>query len=378
MRIVHLLAPADAGGLERVVHALAIGQQRRGHEVVAVPVAESWSSDHSFVAPLARAEVEIRPVVVPGRAYLRERALLATLLRDIRPDVVHSHGYHTDVVGMGVARAAGIATVSTAHGFTRGGWKNIVYEHLDRRALRRMDAVAAVSRLLTDELVGWGVPAGRVHVVPNAWSRIVIPLGRAEARAELGLPADAFVIGWVGRMSFEKGLDIMVDALGLLGDRPVTAVLMGDGRERAAQEARAAANGLGERVWWTGMIPEAGRYFQAFDAIALSSRTEGIPMVVLEAMAAGVPLVVPTVGGIPDVVSAVEALLVPPEQPAALAAALASLFDDRLAGARRAAAARIRLDARFAEGPWLARYDEVYGVALERAASQRAGRPPAR
>ena len=118
MRIVHLLAPADAGGLERVVHALAIGQQRRGHEVVAVPVAESWSSDHTFVAPLARAAVEVRPVVVPGRAYLRERALLATLLRDIRPDIVHSHGYHTDVVGTGVARAAGIATVSTAHGFT--------------------------------------------------------------------------------------------------------------------------------------------------------------------------------------------------------------------------------------------------------------------
>lgn len=374
MRIIHLLAPADAGGLERVVHALAIGQQRQGHSVVAVPVAESWSPGHSFVAPLARAEVAVHPIVVQGRAYLRERTALARLLRDLAPDVVHSHGYHTDVVDMGVVRAAGIATVSTAHGFTRGGLKNLLYEHLDRRALRLMDAVAAVSRLLAEELVRGGVPEELVHVVPNAWSSIVTPLGRTEARRELGVGESEFVVGWVGRMSFEKGLDVMVDALRLLGDRPVTAVLIGDGRERVAQEARTRASALDGRVRWPGMVREAGRYFAAFDALALSSRTEGIPMVVLEAMAARIPLVATAVGGIPDVVTASEALIVPPEQPEALASAIRSLFDDRPAGARRAAAARTRLDARFAEGPWLARYDEVYEVARERAGARRASR----
>ncbi len=368
MKIMHLLAPADAGGLERVVHALAIGQQRAGHEVVAVPVAEHWSNQHSFVAPLARANVTVRPVVLPGRAYLRERAQIASILGELRPDVVHSHGYHTDVIDTGVARGHGIATVSTAHGFTRGSWKNLIYEYLDRRAFGRMDAVAAVSRLLADEIIASGVPSDRVHVVPNAWSRIATPLPRAAARRELGLPDDGLVVGWVGRMSYEKGLDVMIDALGLVADLPITAVLIGDGPERATQEARTDTMRLSSPVRWPGMVREAGRMFNALDLLILSSRTEGVPMVVLEAMAANVPLIATAVGGIPDVVSPREALLVPSQQPTAIAAAIRTVCGDQASAAVRAAAARARLDAQFAEGPWLAHYDRIYGMARDRAA----------
>jgi hypothetical protein len=104
VKIVHLLAPAHAGGLERVVHALAIGQQRRGAHVITVPIAESWTPEHSFGVPLARAGVEMRPLVLPPRAYRAERSALRRLFEAERPDVVHSHGYHTDVVAGDVAR----------------------------------------------------------------------------------------------------------------------------------------------------------------------------------------------------------------------------------------------------------------------------------
>ena len=113
MKIAHVLAPAHAGGLERVVHALAIGQQRIGHQVVAVVVVEAWNDEHPFAAPLARANIEIRPIVVPARAYRREWSEMDRVLRDLAPDVVHTHGYHTDVIGGALARRAGIATVST-------------------------------------------------------------------------------------------------------------------------------------------------------------------------------------------------------------------------------------------------------------------------
>ena len=365
MKIMHVLAPADAGGLERVVHALAIGQRQRGHAIIAVPVAESWNDDHSFAVPLARAGVEVRPLILPARAYLRERTALAELLRAEGPDVVHSHGYHTDVVLGGVARRAVAATVSTAHGFTRGPWRNRFYEHLDRRALRRFDAVAAVSRPLADELQRSGVPGDRLHVVPNAWSRIATPFDRTSARARLGLDPERFVLGWVGRMTPEKGLDVLVDALPALADLPITVCAIGDGPERITGEARAAASGVGERIRWAGLVREAGRYFQAFDLLVLSSRTEGVPMVVLEAMATGVPLVVTAVGGIPDVVSPREALLVPSERPDALASAIRSAFERRDEAAARALAAQARLDRDFAEGPWLDRYDEIYRAAAD-------------
>ena len=364
MRIVHLLAPADAGGLERVVHALAIGQQRRGHAVIAVPVVEEWTAEHTFAAPLTRANVEVRPLTVPARGYLRERRELRRLLRSLAPDVVHSHGYHTDVVCGDVARRSGAATVSTAHGFTRGSWRNRLYERFDRAALRHFHAVAAVSRPLASELRHAGVSADRLHVVPNAWSSIATPLDRASARRELGLDRDVFVAGWVGRMSREKGLDTALDALSLLGDVPMTLCVLGAGEERAREEARASSEGLGHRVHWAGLIPEAERYFLAFDVLVLSSRTEGVPMVVLEAMAAGVPVVATAVGGLPDVVTAREALLVPAEEPAALAAAIREVFVGRAAATDRARHARVRLDHEFAEEPWLRHYDDVYDAAL--------------
>lgn len=378
MKIAHVLAPAHAGGLERVVHALAIGQQRLGHHVVAVAVVEAWTDEHPFAAPLARANIEIRPIVVPARAYRREWSELGRVLRELAPDVVHTHGYHTDVIAGALARRAGIAAVSTSHGFTRGPWRNRVYESIDRFALRNFDAVAAVSRPLADELTRSGVPADRIDVVPNAWSQVSTPLDRAEARRAMGIDPDRLTIGWVGRMTHEKGLDIFVDALGQVGDLAMGVCIMGDGPERAAQTTRASALSIGDRVHWAGLVREAGRYFLGLDALVLSSRTEGVPMVILEAMSAGVPLVAPAVGGIPDVLTEREALLVPPERPDALAAAIRSVVEDRAAATARARAASERLARDFAEGPWLGNYDRLYDKARARVSASRRGRSPAR
>lgn len=364
MKIVHTLSPAHAGGLERVVQALAIGQQQRGHTVTVLPITDAWSTDHSFAGPLLRVGLDIQPLVVPNRAYQRERAELARMLAALTPDVLHSHGYHTDVIAGSVARRRGIATVSTAHGFTRGPWRNRVYEYLDRRALRRFGAVAAVSRPLADDLRRSGVAPERIHVVPNAWTEVAVPLGRAEARHELGLDQHAFVFGWVGRMTREKGLDVLVEAVALLTDAPVHVCAMGAGPEREGEEAKARTLGVGDRIRWTGLVREAGRYFGALDGLVLSSRTEGVPMVLLEAMAARVPIVATRVGGVPDILSIDEALLVPAERPDALADAVRSVFLDRRAAAARAAAARARLDREFSGQAWLARYDEIYSAAI--------------
>ena len=364
MKIVHVLAPAYAGGLERVVHALAIGQLRRGHQVAIIPTVDEWRNDHPFAIPLARAGVEVRPLVVRPRAYLEERRLLGKYLADLAPDVMHSHGYHTDVVAHGPARQAGIATVSTAHGYTSGTWRNRLYEYADRFVLRRFDAVVAVSRPLATVLRSSGINADRLHVVPNAWSQIAAPLARAAARRELGLSLESFVIGWVGRMSHEKGLDVLVDALTMLRDLPLTACVIGSGPEQAPQQARAAAAGVNDRIHWAGLVQEAARYFQALDVLVLSSRTEGVPMVVLESMAARVPLVVTAVGGVPDVVSSQEAILVPSERPDELAAAIRSVFSDRIAAAHRAERGRAKLDREFAEEAWLQAYDNVYAMAI--------------
>jgi glycosyltransferase involved in cell wall biosynthesis len=231
---------------------------------------------------------------------------------------------------------------------------------LQCRALRRFDAVVAVSRPLADRLAGAGVSRDRLALVPNAWEESDVCLPRGAARQALSVDEDRSLIGWAGRLSREKGADVFVEAMAHLIDLPAVASVMGDGPEAVALQRRATALGLGARVAWHGAVPDAARLFRALDVFVLSSRTEGTPMVLLEAMAAGVPIVAARVGGVPDMLSDAEALLIPPQDPIALARAIRAVLVDRSGARVRAAAAQVRLARDFAPEPWLARYEAVY------------------
>jgi glycosyltransferase involved in cell wall biosynthesis len=347
--------------VESVVRVLATGFHRLGHDVHVAAVAPSAEASSGFLQSLRDAGVEVTMLDVPGRAYVRERTLVAALCRSLRPDIVHTHGYRADIIASSAARARRIPTVTTVHGFTGGDFKNRVYEHLQQRAFRHFDAVVAVSRPIVARLGARGVARDRLHLLPNAYAAKETLLDRDAARERLGITDDAFRLGWVGRVSPEKGADVFVDALAQLDPRgAIAASVLGDGGERDAVRARAASLGVARQITWHGIVHGAGQLLAAFDVLVLSSRTEGTPMVVLEAMAAGVPIVATHVGGIPDMLSSIEALLVAPDDPAALAAAIRAVRTDPAAAAARARAARCRLAAQFGVEPWLERYAEIY------------------
>lgn len=363
-KILHILAPGEVGGLESVVRSLASGQLESGHTVAVAAVVDRPAPEHPWVAAARAQGIPVYVCPVPPRAYHRERAAVARLCTSFAPDVVHTHGYRPDVLAGGVARRLGHATVTTVHGFTGGGVRNRLYEWLQVRAFRRFDAVVAVSRALAERLAAAGVPRTVLHVIPNAYQAWAAPAGRDGARAALGLPSDGYRLGWVGRLSQEKGADVLIDALALLGDLPLQVSILGTGRESESLAARARAAGVSDRIRWHGTVPDAGRLFAAFDCFVLSSRTEGTPIVLFEAMAVGVPIVAAAVGGVPDVVSADEALLVAPSDPAALAAGIRAAHADPRAAADRARAARRRLETAFGTSEWLARYDAAYDAVI--------------
>ena len=348
------------GGLESVVRMLAEGQRDRGHAVAAGLVVDAGSGPHPLSDALRGAGIAVRELPIPPRRYLEERRRTLELCRELGPTVVHTHGYRADVLGASAARALGIPVVSTVHGFTGGRLRNRFYEAVQRLALRRMNGVAAVSRPLMEGLVRSGVPRRRIRLIPNGWAVRSVPLSRADARARLGLSPDAVVLGWVGRVTPEKGPDLFVETLARLGSAFGTASIVGDGRERPAVTARAEALGVADRVRWHGAVPDAGRLMAAFDVFVLSSRTEGTPIALFEAMAARVPVVATAVGGVPDVITAAEGLLVPGEDPAALAAAIDTVLTRPEAAVARAAAAAERLERVYSATTWLDRYDELY------------------
>ena len=354
LRILHVLAPQAAGGLERVVELLAGGMTERGHAVAAVVLLDATGPTPPIVEALEASGVAVTIVRAPPRYYWREIRAASDAARSFEADVVHTHGYRADVVGYVMRRGRTPRLVSTVHGFIGGDRKNRFYEWLDRLVLRRFDAVIAVSAALHERMVRSGLNPRRVSLIENGVGRIQA-LDRGVARGALGLSPDQPCIGWIGRMTVEKGADLLVEALGPLATAGTEVVLIGDGPERLEVEKRA---GPGFR--FPGRVRDAGRYIAAFDVLALSSRTEGTPMVLLEAMQAGVPVAAFGVGGVPSVLEGEVGWLVPAEDVHGLRASVQAILANPEEARRRVERGRIRVHERFGLDAWLDRVEAVY------------------
>jgi glycosyltransferase involved in cell wall biosynthesis len=363
--VLHLTAPGDFGGRETAVAALAesLRALRQPVEVLAILDAGSVVTEHPFVVRLQAAGVPVRALTFRPRAYADEVRALRAVVRETGAAIVHSHGYRTDVVAALALRNADVALISTAHGFTGGGWKNRLYEFLQSVAWRRFATVIAVSEPLSRILVARGLAEERVRTIRNAWRPPRGSIPAAEARRQLGIEDAEVALGWVGRLSPEKGPDVALAALAELRDPRVRLHMIGAGRLQVELERLERRLDLTDRIRWHGAIQNAGALIAAFELFLLSSRSEGTPMVLFEAMAAGTPIVATSVGGVPDVLSAREAWLVPKEDPDALARMIREALTNREERGLRAKCAGERLFREFAVEPWarahLALYREV-------------------
>ncbi|GAB1342504.1 glycosyltransferase family 4 protein [Gemmatimonas sp.] len=359
LRVLHVLAPARAGGLESVVVQLASGLRGRGHDVqVATVLAPGTQHDHPVVAALREHNIPVHVLVLGTRDYLGERRAVRALLRGMNAQVLHTHGYRADAVLGDVARRDGRAHVMTLHGFVGGSRRGRFYEWLQIQAARYANGVVAVSAPIQERLRGHGITRN-VHLLRNAVAPVANAYSRTEARALLKLPADVPLVGWVGRVSHEKGPDWFVEALARTSP-DMHGVFVGDGPELAACLARATQLGVRERLHSTGMVPSASRYLAAFDALALTSRTEGTPMILLEAMWAGVPIVATAVGGVPQLLTSSEARLSAAGNVDELAQAMNECVVNAPRAAARAAAARERVARDFSPTAWTEQHEALY------------------
>ena len=364
LAVLHVIVPSRVGGAERVVQMLAEGQASRGHRVLVAGVTASEPDPHPFFETLGAAGVAAERLVVRPRAYIREYRLLGDLISRWRPSVVHTHGLRADVIAGGAAGGARAPLVSTAHGYFTRGRKDRLYQRMQLIGLKRGRQVIAVSEAIHRLLLDEGVPPDRVHLVPNALRPGTAVLDRGRARDRLGLSPDGFVIGFVGRLGREKGPDVLLEAIPLL-DRDVRVSYLGAGAEGSVLERRARTLGVSDRVEWHGEIEGAGALLRAFDVVAITSRTEGTPIVALEAMHARVPIVATAVGGVPDLLrDEREALLVPSEDPVAFATAVGRLRRNADATGRLVAEAARRLEGEYGESRWLDRHEAIYAAAL--------------
>ena len=360
MRIAHVTAPAQFGGAERVIAGLTEALAKAGHEVSLVLTLTPGSSVPRWVEAVVRAGVQVDPVYASARSYLGERTAVQNILRERRVELIHSHGYRSDILHAGLASRGTPPRVSSAHGFASTDARGRLYQWLQLRAWRACDAVIAVSEPLHAALVQAGLSPDRVVLIPNSLppGGTAQVLSRASARATLGLPADGAIVGWVGRFSEEKDPLGMIRAFAQSGSLESRLCMLGSGPLDNACRAAATAEGLGDRVLFPGAVADAGVVFPAFDVLALSSRTEGTPMVVLEAARVGVPVVATAVGGVPALLGDDAGWLVPAADPQALAAALDTALGERAESMRRAAKLAERLEGKAVS--WLESHVRLY------------------
>ncbi len=342
MNVVHLMASPFLGGPERQVLGLARSLSA-GCRTGFLSFAESGRA-RPFL-DRARADgfeaVELKQNFPRVRRAIRE---VADRLRRMKADVLCCSGYKPDLIGWRAARKAGVPVVAIAHGWTGVTRKVRFYESVDRFVLRWFDAVACVSEGQANKARQGGVPDRLLAVIRNAIDSAPFESDeggeRELARSFFPHPPNK-IVGTAGRLSPEKGPDVFVEAAALvLRDRADTGFLLcGEGPMRPALERRVAELGLQGRLVLAGFRTDLERLMPGWDLAVLSSHTEGLPVFVLEAQAAGLPVVATAVGGTPEVVEdGATGYLVPPASPAALAARIGELLDDE--GLRRRMGAR--------------------------------------
>ncbi len=323
--------------------------------------------DPGFETLRAKAERWQAPLFsVPDRGVRDWRVLMSLLdlCRRERVRIWHGHDYKSNVLGLLLRPFWAMRLVTTVHGWVKHTRRTPLYYRIDRLCLPRYERVICVSPDLVAASRRAGVPARRCVLIENGidTDEYRRHLGTAEAKARAGVPAGRLVVGAVGRLSGEKGFDLLVRAADRLLREGLDLELwiVGTGDQRPPLERLIADLGRGDRVRLLGYRADTVDLYQAMDVFVLSSLREGLPNVLLEAMALEVPVLATRVAGVPRLVRhGSDGILIEPGSEAELADGLRRLLTDPTLRGRLAAAGRRVIEERYS---FRARMDKVRAV----------------
>jgi glycosyltransferase involved in cell wall biosynthesis len=359
IRVAMLIDSFLAGGAERIAVEVAIRLDRDRFE----PRIVATRTGGPLLEKLEQAGI---PYTILGRRRGFSPAKLRAARRAILgSDLLHAHKYGSNMWGALLARATRVPLVVREPTFNgvRSSRRTLGYRYWVAPVARRVICpTQVVARSLEDD----GFSPQRIRVIPNG-VLLDAALPRAEARAELGLPAEAAVVGIVARLRTEKAHEVLFRAFASVapGRDEARLAVVGDGPRRQELETLAESLGIAERVVWAGERRDARRLVKAFDVGVICSDWEGLPNAALETMAAGVPLVSTRVGTMPEILRDDCGVLVDVGDHAGLAAALARLLDDPAEARRIGVRGAERIVREHTMDRMVEQFTEVYEEVLE-------------
>lgn len=366
----------DFGGAEKVVLSLMKNINSDLFELVPIIFTRSCLLDTVFFREFDKTGKKyhtifadkhkikyLNPVVNIIEAY--------KLLKKYEFDLVHTHGYRADILGIILSRLTGLPIVSTCHGFISNDLNLKLYNKLDRYLLRYADRIMAVSDGIKNDLIKSGINEKRIAMIQNAveqnGNKERFTRNRRAKRRLFNIQEKEFVVGYIGRLSEEKGVKYLIEAHTLLAESGalVKMLIIGDGPQRKELEDLVKNAGSDGSVMFTGFQNDIENWLPAMDVFVLPSLTEGTPMSLLEAMAGGIPVVATAVGGVPQVVdSKKNGILVSPGKPEEIKDAIHVLYNNETLRTRFSQEAQKTVRIKYDIKDWINKIETEYSKVL--------------
>lgn len=361
----------SGGGAEKIILRTRADCESYGLQLTVCVIHSSADAQFDFLQRADRVNLDAIaiPQRWPGDPGVFQRLVSVAGVQTF--DLIHSHDYKANYYALRLGRRFDLPVVSTAHGWTGQLWRErAFYYPLDKRLLRRFDAVIGVSTEISTELVKQGVPAERVATLlngvdPNKY--IPDPAARAAIRRQLGFDEGNVVIGSVGRAEKQKRFDLLIEAFAQVAPSfpQLRLLIVGAGSLLESHRAMINRNGLGSRCQLLGHRSDMLSLYQSMDMYVQSSEYEGTPTVLLEAMAMRLPIVATDVGGTTELAERDQhALIVPSHDVAALAAGIVNVLEDSASANDRVARARERIENELSIGNRTQQLAAIYAASV--------------
>lgn len=309
MKVLHLIDSGGLYGAEKMLLTLVAEQIKQGLEPMILSAGEPGIGEKAIEAEAKRLGLPVTPWRMKPGLNLKEMRRIIQWSKDQGYDLMHSHGYKFNILaGIWPRKWRRVPLVTTLHGYVHAPrfTKMWVYELLDRLILPRMNAVILVSHSMREELATIMRHAQNLRVVPNG-----MDIQEVQDSSEQSLSAELqeflnghnpVVLG-VGRLAPEKGFDTLIESISQLnGSYPdIGLIIVGEGKLRGHLQALAGERGIADKVMMPGFYDQIPALMRHSDVLAMPSKTEGLPMTALEAMAVGTPIVATRVGALPAV-----------------------------------------------------------------------------
>jgi glycosyltransferase involved in cell wall biosynthesis len=363
------------GGAERVILQLANSLKDSPFTLIITSFVQDWKSTNAFIEALKAQKTNTRTITMskkyptPWWNLIRNFFDLCHLIKAEKIQILHTHGYRSNIIGLLVSTLLRIPIVTTIHGWTAHTNSVKLYECLDRVILRFFDKVIVVSDDIKNNLLN---SRFHTHKIEKIYNTIDCKIPKNEVsldktRKRFRLSRNGKLVGTIGRLSKEKGVHYLLKAGSeIIAKYPdVKILIIGEGPERQNLETLAKQLHISKNVIFCGFQENVTEFYPLIDIVVLPSVTEGLPIVLLEALAYSKPIVATRVGGIPEVITNDKTgILVEPQNPSQLAEGIIRVLENSEDANRMASEGRKLVEEHFNSKDLSKKIEKIYQEVL--------------